>query len=85
MELKEPKTYRLIVTYSGFDETKDAKITTAAGKSPSQRGYDPVEARRTIDFCFRSKQGAGRARARIVVEQQKSGGFSVSRVIDDTF
>ena len=79
------KHYRLIVTYLGFDEKKDTKVIRAAGKSPSQLTYDPVEARRSLDFTFGTSAAARSSRARIVVLQQSSGGFSVSRVIDDTF
>lgn len=82
------KHYRLIVTYSGFDEKKDEKVIRAAGKDPSQLMYDPVESRRSLDFTFGTTAAARSSRARIVVLQQSRGsgsGFSVSRVIDDTF
>jgi hypothetical protein len=79
------KSYRLIVTYNGFDEEKDEEITKAARKTPSQTGYDPVETRRTIDWTFRSRKAAGNTRTRIVVLQRNTGGFSVSKVIDDSY
>ena len=79
------KHYRLIVTYSGFDEKKDQKVIRAAGKTPSQLTYDPVEGRRSLDFTFGTAASARSSRARIVILQQSEGGFSVSKVIDDGF
>ena len=83
--LEKGKTYRIIITYTGFDEEKDARITKAARKSPSQTQFDPVEARRSLDFTFGSVAAARNCRARIIMEQRNSGGFSVSKVIDDNF
>jgi len=79
------KSYRLIVTYNGFDEGKDEDIIRVARKTPSQRTYDPVETRRTLDWTFRSRKAAGNTRTRIVVLQRSAGGFSVSKVIDDSY
>lgn len=79
------KSYRLIVTYNGFDEELDEEVTKVARKTPSQTSYDPVEARRTIDWTFRSRRTAGNTRTRIVVFQRSRGGFSVSKVIDDSY
>jgi hypothetical protein len=79
------KYYRVILTYNGFDEEKDEKIIRAVRKRPSQMAYDPVETRRTIDFVFRSHRAATNSRIRVLRVQQESGGFSVSKVIDDNF
>ena len=79
------KSYRWIVTYNGFDEDLDELVTKAARKVPSQTGYDPVAARRTIDWTFRSRRAAGNTRTRIVILQRSRGGFSVSKVIDDSY
>lgn len=83
--MKNPKYYRIIVTYNGFSEVKDAAVVRAAGRGPSQEGYDPVEAKRTIDFVFGSMVTAAKARGRLLKEQEQTGKFSVSKVIDDNF
>jgi hypothetical protein len=77
--------YRLIVTYWGFDEKKDEWAIRAAQRDPSQQMYSPVENRRSMDFVYDTSLKAARARTRLVDAQQRGGGFSVSRVIDDTF
>ena len=77
--------YRIIITYSGFDEEKDTAIIRSVRKSPTQSMYDPVETRRSLDFTFRGEKAAKTARARIVVLQRALGGFSISKVIDDSF
>ncbi len=83
--MKNPKWYRIVVTYTGFSESKDAKIYKAAKKAPSQEGYDPVEAKRTIDFVCNSAKQAGALRLRLLAIPQQVDRFSVSKVIDDNF
>lgn len=83
--MPEGKSYRLIVTYNGFDEEKDERIIRAVQKQSTQESYDPVETRRSIDFTFKSRKAANNARSRVVKTQQQLGGFSVSKVIDDSF
>lgn len=83
--MKNPKYYRIIVTYSGFSDTKDTAIMHAAKYPISQDGYDPVEGKRTIDYVFNSARAAASCRLRLVEVQKKLKGFSVSKVIDDNF
>lgn len=83
--MKNSTYFRIIVTYSGFDERKDTRIIRSAAKHPSQTSYSPVEARRSLDFVFSSRRSATSARVRLVTLQQEIKEFSVSKVINDNF
>ena len=73
------------MTYTGYDEAKDEAIIKAAGRNPAQTTYDPTEARHSLDFTFAIRKTATAARNRIVATQREFGGFSVSKVINDSF
>lgn len=83
--MPQHKTYRIIVSYSGFEENKDLQIIRASRQDPAQTTYDPVETRRSIDFTFRSHKTATNARTRIAALRAKTTGFSISKVIDDSY
>lgn len=77
--------YRLIATYTGFSEEKDAAITRAAGRGMAQSSFDPVDDKRCVDFVFATVRAATYARKRILAIRDGVGYFSLSKVIDDGF
>lgn len=85
VEMGNGKSYRLIVSYYGFDEVKDTGIVKVARKQPAQMSYDPPERKRQVDFTFKSRKTATNVRTRLLAFAKVESGIYISKVIDDSF
>lgn len=83
------KTYRVFVTYSGFDETKHKSILRVAKRKPMEETFDPLESRSQIVFLYASRGFAERLRMRLLDylegRSEWKDRFSVGKVVADGF
>lgn len=82
-------SFRVIVTYNGFDEEKFRKIVKVANRKPAEETFDPMESRSQAVWGYSSRGYAERLRMRLLgylssLEEWKDR-FSISKVISDGF
>jgi len=79
------KSFRVIVTYTGFSEAKNKQIIKVAGRRPTQESFDPLDSKCEVMFVYQSKGFATKLRTRLLAyasgKTEWKERFSVSKVI----
>lgn len=82
-------SFRIFVTYSGFDESKLKRVKKVSARKPHEETFDPIDGKSQVVWNFKKRGAAERLRMRLLdylggVKEWKDR-FSVSKVVDDGF
>lgn len=78
--------YSILVIYTGFHPDAEFLLVEAAGRSPINETYDPVESKRTMEFQYKVERAARGARRRMAAARREGGFYAwISPVRVDEF